>query len=143
MVAGVALATVLNSLGNSLRADIVDLRTFYGSLRSEKKAYLFSLSRGAVLSEALRPYVKRAYAASLAPTLATIATIGLVALPGMMTGIILGGTDPMSAIKYQMAIMIAIFTGTALSVIMGVLMTIKIAFNRYGILDETIFLPGS
>jgi len=125
-------------LGNSLRADIVGLSTFFSSLRSEEKSYLLALSQGATLSEAVRPFLQKAYTASLAPTIATMATIGIVALPGMMTGIILGGTDPFVAIKYQIAIMMAIFSGTALAVILGILLTLKTSFDRYGVLDPDI-----
>ncbi len=125
-------------LGNSLRADIVGLSTFFGSLRTEEKNYLLALSQGATLSEAVRPFLQKAYTASLAPTIATMATIGIVALPGMMTGIILGGTDPFVAIKYQIAIMMAIFSGTALAVILGILLTLKTSFDRYGVLDPDI-----
>lgn len=126
-------------LGNSLRADIVGLRSFYRSLQSGEKAYLFALSQGASLNEAVRPYLKKAVAASLAPTVAAIATIGLVSLPGMMTGIMLGGTDPMTAIKYQIAIMLAIFAGTTLTVVLGIRLTARGAFRKSGILDPTIF----
>lgn len=125
-------------LGNSLRADIVGLSTFFSSLRTEEKSYFLALSQGATLSEAVRPFLQKAYTASLAPTIATMATIGIVALPGMMTGIILGGTDPFVAIKYQIAIMMAIFSGTALAVILGILLTLKTSFDRYGVLDPDI-----
>ncbi len=129
-------------MGNSLRADIIGLRTFYTSIQNEEKAYLLYLSQGASLGEAVHPFLKRAYSSSLAPTIATMATIGLVSLPGMMTGIILGGTDPVVAIKYQIAIMIAIFTGTALAVFLGITFTLRAAFDRYGVLDKNIFSRG-
>jgi putative ABC transport system permease protein len=125
-------------LGNSLRADIVGLNSFYSSLHEQEKIYLFSLSQGASFKEAVRPYLRRAYRASLAPTIATMATIGIVSLPGMMTGIILGGTDPFVAIKYQIAIMMAIFSGTALAVILGILLTLKTGFQGSGVLDSDI-----
>lgn len=125
-------------MGNSLRADIIGLSSFYSSLHSEEKRYILGLSQGATLMEATRPYLQRAYTASLAPTLAMMATIGLVSLPGMMTGIILGGTDPFVAIKYQIAIMIAIFTGTSITVILGILLTQKTSFSKYGILRADI-----
>lgn len=125
-------------LGNSLRADIVGLSTFYNSLHAEEKSFLLGLSQGASLKEAVRPFLQKAYTASLAPTIATMATIGIVSLPGMMTGIILGGTDPFVAIKYQIAIMMAIFSGTALAVILGILLTLKTSFDRYGVLDPGI-----
>jgi putative ABC transport system permease protein len=125
-------------MGNSLRADIIGLRQFYSSLKTRESAYLYTLSQGASLSEALRPYLKEAYSASLTPTIATMATIGIVSLPGMMTGIILGGTNPMVAIKYQIAIMIAIFTGTALAVILGILLTVRPSFRSMGTLDHSV-----
>ena len=125
-------------MGNSLRADIIGLSDFYKGIHSEEKRYLLALSQGATLKEAIKPHLKRAYSASLAPTIATMATIGLVSLPGMMTGIILGGTDPFVAIKYQIAIMIAIFTGTSITVILGILLTQKTSFSKYGILRADI-----
>jgi putative ABC transport system permease protein len=125
-------------MGNSLRADIIGLNNFYTSLHSEEKRYLLVLSQGATLAEAIKPYLQKAYSASLAPTIATMATIGLVSLPGMMTGIILGGTDPFVAIKYQIAIMIAIFTGTSITVILGILLTRKASFSKYGMLHSHI-----
>ncbi len=126
-------------LGNSLRADIVGLSFFYSSLEKQEKQYLLALSQGASLKEAVRPYLRRAYRESLSPTLATMATIGIVSLPGMMTGIILGGTDPFVAIKYQIAIMMAIFSGTALAVILGILLTLRTGFQGSGVLDPDIF----
>jgi putative ABC transport system permease protein len=68
-----------------------------------------------------------------------MATIGLVSLPGMMTGVILGGADPMTAIKYQIAIMIAIFSGTAITVALAIWLTMKSSFTAYGVLDYQIF----
>jgi putative ABC transport system permease protein len=126
-------------MGNCLRADIVGLRGFYKSLRDGEKPYSLSLAQGATHSEAIAPYMREALEASLAPTIATIATIGLVALPGMMTGVILGGADPMTAIKYQIAIMIAIFTGTAIGVFLAIRLTITASFTAYGVLRLEIF----
>lgn len=125
-------------MGNSLRADIIGLSTFYRSLHEQEKNYLYSLAQGATLREAVRPFLQKAYFASLAPTIATMATIGIVSLPGMMTGIILGGTDPFVAIKYQITIMMAIFSGTALAVILGILLTLRIGFSKLGVLDPLI-----
>jgi putative ABC transport system permease protein len=126
-------------LGNCLRADIVGIRTFYESIRSTEKAFLQSLAEGASLHEAIRPYVRKATQAALAPTVATMATIGLVSLPGMMTGVILGGASPATAIKYQIAIMLSIFSGTAITVALGIHLTARTGFTSYCLLDPTIF----
>ena len=126
-------------LGNCLRADIVGLKSYYQTIRTRQREYLHSLAQGATFREATRPYLRDALKAALSPTVASIATIGLVALPGMMTGVILGGTSPMIAIKYQIAIMIAIFTGTALTVLTAIWLTTRSSFTGYGLLDESIF----
>jgi putative ABC transport system permease protein len=126
-------------LGNCLRADIICLRFFYESIRKNEKSYLLALAQGASLTEACRPFLRDAFQAALAPTVATMATIGLVALPGMMTGVILGGADPLVAIEYQILIMIAIFTGTTITIALAIRLTLRGSFTRYGILDLEIF----
>lgn len=126
-------------LGNCLRADIIGVGNFYRSIRKSEKTFLQALAQGARFAEATRPFLRDACLAALAPTVATIATIGLVSLPGMMTGVILGGADPMTAIKYQIAIMIAIFSGTTITVAMAIWLTMKSSFTTYGVLDCRIF----
>lgn len=126
-------------LGNCLRADIIGLRGFYEAIRREEKLHHLRLAQGARLAEAIRPYMQDAIQQALAPTVASMATIGLVALPGMMTGVILGGADPLTAIQYQIAIMIAIFTGTAMTVYLALAWTRHRSFDAYGLLDRCIF----
>ena len=130
-------------LGNCLRADIVGVSRFYRSIRDGEPLFLHHLAQGARLSEAAAPFLRDAAQAALAPTVASMATIGLVSLPGMMTGVILGGADPMTAIKYQIAIMIAIFSGTAITVPVAIWLTMKSSFNGYGVLDREHLRVGS
>ncbi len=125
-------------LGNCLRADIVGLDAYFSRLRRERRAYEQHLGFGASRAEALAPYRRAAVQAALSPTVATMSTIGLVALPGMMTGVILGGTDPATAVKYQIAIMCAIFSGTALTVTTVLLLATRLAFDAYGNLREDV-----
>lgn len=125
-------------LGNCLRADIIGLKSFYHSLRHNECAYLQALAQGASLQEAIRPFLRDALRDALAPTIATMATIGLVSLPGMMTGVILGGNAPMTAVKYQIAIMLAIFSGTAITVVLGILLTVRQSFTPLGTLCDDV-----
>jgi len=127
-------------LGNCLRTDIIGLRTFYSSLRNNERAYLNSLAQGALMEEALMPYKQEAFENALSPFIASMATYGLVTLPGMMTGVILGGADPFIAVKYQIAIMIAIFSGTAITVFSAMWLTSRKSFDPYGVLDRDIFV---
>ncbi|MBN2705400.1 MAG: ABC transporter permease [Deltaproteobacteria bacterium] len=126
-------------LGNCLRADVIGLSHFYEALDKNESVYRLALAQGAGPGEALRPFVGDACRAALIPTVATMATIGLVSLPGMMTGVILGGGNPMMAVRYQTAIMIAIFSGTALTVILAIYLTAWRNFTAFGTLDRGIF----
>lgn len=126
-------------LGNCLRANIIGINRFYHSIRQGEKAFCQALADGATLAEVTRPYLQQTLQEALAPTLGMMSTIGLVALPGMMTGVILGGSDPMTAIQYQIAIMIAIFTGTTITILLGILLTSRVSFDAFGMLKKDIF----
>lgn len=126
-------------LGNCLRADIIGLQHFAENLKNREPHYLLCLSQGASRAEALRPFFRDALQAALGPTLATMATIGLVSLPGMMTGVILAGADPGTAIRYQIAIMISIFSGTALTVFLAIHFSIPRGFSAAGVPHARLF----
>ena len=126
-------------VGNCMRANVISLERFYSSIRKNEKEFLTFLLMGASLREAALPYLREAVKPAMAPQLSTIATLGLVSLPGMMTGQILGGSSPIVAIKYQIAVMIAIFTAITLSTVLNLLLSLRIAFNSYQILRKDIF----
>lgn len=127
-------------LGNSLRANVVGLGDFYQSLRKDENLYFYKLSLGATKFEALLPFAKRSFIAALNPTIATMATMGIVSLPGMMTGQILGGSVPLVAIKYQIAIMVAIVVSTVLSILLSLLFTVRSSVDKSGVLKKEYFV---
>ncbi|TKB57260.1 ABC transporter permease [Ferrimonas aestuarii] len=95
-------------LGNSLGALIMALHRLVTAFEERKGEYHGALALGATPRQACAPFVEHALRQASAPILASTSTTGLVTLPGMMTGQILGGADPLVAIKYQMLIMVAI-----------------------------------
>jgi len=126
-------------VGNCMRANVISLERFYSSVKKNEKTFLTYLLLGASLREAALPSIREAVKPALAPTLSTMATLGLVSLPGMMTGQILGGASPITAIKYQIAIMIAIFTAITLSTVINLLIGLRVSFNEYHMLRKDIF----
>ena len=126
-------------LGNSLRSNVVGLSDFYNTIHKEEALYYYKLSLGATHFEAIRPFLKHSFILSINPTLASMATMGIVSLPGMMTGQILGGSIPMVAIKYQIVIMIAIVTSTVLSVSLSILFTLRLSFDKSGRVRKKIY----
>jgi len=126
-------------LGNCLQGNVIALERFYSALRKNENEYTTFLMLGATRWEAVRPYFRDAIKAAINPTIASMATMGLVSLPGMMTGQILGGSEPWLAVKYQIAIMICIFTSTTIACIINLKLSLNIAFNAFDVLrDEVI-----
>lgn len=119
-------------LGNSLGGNIIVLQNFYSALEERKSEYEAAIALGASIHYATLPFLRSAVSKSLAPTLASMATSGLVTLPGMMTGQILSGTDPLIAIKYQLMIMIAIFVMISVSTICTLNLAIKRTIHPHG-----------
>ncbi|MGD7035912.1 ABC transporter permease [Methylotuvimicrobium buryatense] len=126
-------------LGNCLQGNVIALERFYSSLSKNENEYATFLMLGATRIEAVRTYFRDAIKAAINPTIAGMATMGLVSLPGMMTGQILGGSEPWVAVKYQIAIMICIFTSTTLATIINLKLSLNSAFNDFDVLrDEVI-----
>ncbi|MDD2659095.1 MAG: ABC transporter permease [Methylococcales bacterium] len=125
-------------LGNCLQGNVIALERFYSALRKNENEYATFLMLGATRWEAVRPYFRDAVKAAINPTIASMATMGLVSLPGMMTGQILGGSEPWLAVKYQIAIMICIFTSTTIASIINLKLSLNIAFNAYDVLKDEV-----
>ncbi|MTI21510.1 ABC transporter permease [Fulvivirga sp. RKSG066] len=117
-------------LGNCLRSNVIGINDFYYSIDQNLERYRFYLANGAKHNEALFPFFQKALIKAANPTLAAMATIGLVSLPGMMTGQILSGSSPLIAIKYQIMIMLAIFSGTILCVYLAIFFSSKLVFDK-------------
>ncbi|AKB43039.1 MAG: ABC transporter permease [Methanosarcina vacuolata] len=126
-------------LGNSLRGNVVGIGDFYSDIKRNENRYLYSLSLGAGMYEAVLPYLRKSLRAAVKPTLANIASVGIVTLPGMMTGQILGGASPLVAIKYQITIMIAQYVSTLLGTTLSILTSFRTAFDEYGLVNTKLY----
>lgn len=118
-------------LGNSLNHNIVGLSTYFKGLDEKSDLYYFMLTNSNSKKLAIRPFVNESIRSGLNPLIASMSVIGLISLPGMMTGQILGGSSPVTAIKYQIMIMIAIFVGSTLNLFLSILFSNKIIFDKY------------
>ena len=91
------------------------------------------LSRGASFWEGSLPVIRDAVEAALAPTINAMAATGIIFLPGMMTGQILGGQPPLAASGYQVMIYFAIGASSCLT---AILMSLIVTSGIYGIKDS-------
>ncbi|EEA96056.1 ABC transporter permease [Pseudovibrio sp. JE062] len=111
-------------LGNALGSLVIALRRFNLRTPEDREHIELLTTMGATKLEARRTLVKASLRAAASPVIASMATLGLVSLPGMMTGQILGGFNPIEAVQYQIAIMLGISASQTLSIILALRFTI-------------------
>lgn len=116
-------------LGNILTGVSLGLDRCLEDFSGGKESVELWLARGASRWEAARPVVVRALRTGMLPILNTMSVVGLVTIPGMMTGQILGGTPPGMAARYQMLIMFLIAAATALGTLVSVLLSTRALFD--------------
>lgn len=117
-------------MGNSMTGVTLALKTFTENIKSQRSKIEALLNLGATPKKILLPYVNNALETALLPTLNSMLGMGIVSLPGMMTGQILSGTLPTTAIMYQIAIMIAICTSVCLTVFCSLNFGYKTIYNK-------------
>jgi putative ABC transport system permease protein len=108
-------------LGNTMTGISLGLDVLTNGLVRERAAVEDCLALGGTRYQALLPIVRDALRSGFMPTINGMAAIGLVSLPGMMTGQILAGVDPTDAVKYQLLIMFLIAGGTGLGTLAAVI----------------------
>lgn len=112
-------------IGNSVSGPAVAVERLLAEVTERRHETETRLALGGSGYEAVLPIIKTAIQAALLPGLNQLAIMGLVSIPGMMTGQLLGGTAPLVAAQYQMAILYLILTTNVLSTIISVLLAIR------------------
>jgi putative ABC transport system permease protein len=116
-------------LGNTLNGVSLGLDRLGSELSGKRDEVESLLALGATRWEAARRPIQQAVKTGLIPTINAMMVVGIVSLPGMMTGQLLAGTSPVEAVKYQIVIMFLIASGTALGTVLVVLLSFRRLFN--------------
>lgn len=117
-------------IGNSMAATVLAGRRVVGELRDNRREIEARLALGHAWREASRPYVRAALREALVPQIEQTKAVGLVILPGAMTGLILAGVDAFDAVEIQLAVMYLILGSVATSVtVVGIGLTRRL-FTR-------------
>lgn len=106
-------------IGNSMTGVNLGLQSFSNSIESESLKINSLLGLGVHPKQILLPMVNKSFETAFLPTINSMLGIGIIFLPGMMTGQILAGALPMMAILYQIAVMIAICSSVCLSIFLS------------------------
>lgn len=119
-------------LGNGLTGISLGLDRCLQQLDEHRAQVDAILAFGADPWEASRPVVAEGLRAGMIPILNSMTVVGLVTIPGMMTGQILGGTPPLQAAAYQMLILFLIAAATAMGALVSVLLAARAVFDETG-----------
>lgn len=117
-------------LGNTLNGVSIGLDRFGEELDAGRDQVEMLLSLGATRWEAARGPIQQAIRTGMIPTLNTMMVVGVVSLPGMMTGQLLAGAAPVQSVMYQIVIMFLIGAGTALGTFAIVVLGFFRLFSR-------------
>lgn len=124
-------------IGNAMTGIALGTNKLCTGMRENRVMVENSLMLGATPEAATRDIVNDAFDSAILPTMNNMLTMGIVSIPGMMTGQILSGTFPLTAIKYQIGIMLAILGCTALAVILFVTLGYRTFFTETQALRDT------
>lgn len=116
--------------GNAMTGLNLGLKSFNESVKSHKSQIDSLLNLGSTPKKILMPYVNSALETALLPTMNSMVGMGIVTLPGLMTGQIMAGVMPTTAILYQIAMMIAVCTVVCLAVFSSLFWGYKTLYNK-------------
>ena len=117
-------------IGNSMNSISLSTNTWFEGLKKERDRVEMFLSLGASPQESTDPNFTESVKSGMIPSINALMSVGVVSIPGMMTGQILAGTDPMIAIKYQVIIMLILVGSTALSTVLALIIVRRLTFTK-------------
>jgi putative ABC transport system permease protein len=124
--------------GNSMNAVALSLDRMYSEIHANIEEVEQLLSLGATPWEAVVGYIRKAVSAGMMPTINSLMVVGLVSLPGMMTGQILAGMNPQSAVRYQFVVLVMVASCVAIGCLMIVLLSYRKMFDQDGSLVDDL-----
>jgi putative ABC transport system permease protein len=117
-------------IGNSMSALAISIERLFSQMRQQREVVEMKLCLGANYKEASRDIFKGAVKAGMIPSINAMMGVGLVFIPGMMSGQILAGADPLIAIRYQIVVMFMLVGSTAMSTIIVTLIIRRRCFGE-------------
>lgn len=105
-------------VGNSMTGVALGVKSLLDGMTSHRALVEEALILGATPAAATHRIINSTFDAAIMPTINSMVGMGIIFLPGMMTGQILSGTSPTTAVMYQIAIMAGILCAVAVSVVM-------------------------
>lgn len=122
-VSGMVISNAMVALGLCYRQITADFK----SRRDEVET---KLSLGADILPSSIDIIRDSIRTGMIPTIDSAKTLGIVSLPGMMTGLILAGASPLQAVRYQIMVTFMLLSTTAISSFMACYLSYRYFFNQ-------------
>ncbi len=106
------------------------LSQFRYSFSNQRQAVMEKLALGATIKLASLPIIQQSVKTGMAPTIDSAKTVGIVSLPGMMSGLIFAGVDPVHAIKYQIMVTFLLLSATSIGSVIATYLAYKGYYNQ-------------
>ncbi|AKX93939.1 ABC transporter permease [Neomoorella thermoacetica] len=116
-------------VGNAMIGAALAINRLTGEINAHREEIEAALSLGATAYLAVLPYLRSALRAAMLPTISTMMTVGIVQLPGMMSGQIIAGASPAAAVRYQVVVTYMVAAATALTTITATLLAYRYYFT--------------
>ncbi|MBZ0135530.1 MAG: ABC transporter permease [Planctomycetes bacterium] len=117
-------------LGNAMTAAVLATTRYAEDLVEQREKIEAALSLGASPAQATRAMASRAFMAAVTPVINAMLIVGIVKLPGVMVGTLLGGVEPLVAAKYQLVVMFMLVFGDGITAVAVLQIVRRRAFTR-------------
>ncbi|KAI4349236.1 hypothetical protein L6164_009852 [Bauhinia variegata] len=126
-------------VGNAMTVTGVTMKRLRDDIKTQVNLVETALALGATPRQATHQQVKRALVIALSPVVDNAKTVGLISLPGAMTGLIMGGASPLEAIQLQIVVMNMLIGASTISSIMSTYLCWPSFFTKAYQLDTKVF----
>ena len=116
-------------VSGAMTAASMTMRGIAAAAAEQRPAIEARLSLGQTSAQAFEAYFRSGVRMALVPAIDSTKVVGLIALPGAMTGLILAGVPPLEAIRYQIVVMYMLLAAAALSSIVAARVTERSLFD--------------
>lgn len=126
-------------VGNSMTTTGVTMKRLRDDIKVQMNLVETALALGATPRQATLQQVKRSLVIALSPVMDNAKTVGLISLPGAMTGMIMGGASPLEAIQLQIVVMNMLLGASTVSCIISTYLSWPSFFTRAYQLETKVF----
>jgi putative ABC transport system permease protein len=117
-------------LGNAMTAAVLAATRYAEDLKQQRDRVEAALALGASPAQATREMLNKAFTAAITPTINAMLIVGIVKLPGIMTGTLLGGVEPLVAARYQLVVLFMLIFGDGMTSLLVLAAIRKRVFTR-------------